>query len=122
MNGVEASVRYECVDWYSSKNLSDLKDVDLVIAADVVWIPELVEPFVDTIQAIFDQGGDVSCKDTEKKIDMLLANQLRSQKVENRFFSLLCSKGFEVKTIEASKYHPEFQCKNISIYHIRKKD
>lgn len=47
-----ASVRAEALDWFSPPALVDMPRCEVVLAADVVWLVELVPPFVRTLEAL----------------------------------------------------------------------
>lgn len=104
-------------------NLSQLKsqsdtetpltaEYDIIFAADVVWIQELIQPLVDAIVFLFQQNSGSA-------LQMYLSNQKRSQIVEHKFFELLQLRDFDVQAIDEEQYHPDFKCKEIVIYRIQ---
>ena len=52
-----AKVRVEEGDWFGSPPLSQREGVEVVVAADVVWLNELVEPLVKYLAVILKEGG-----------------------------------------------------------------
>ena len=68
----------EPLDWRDVADRRRRDDCGLVLAADCVWLPELVEPFVLTLAAVAPPGALV-----------LLAYQERSTRVSDRLFAHL---------------------------------
>lgn len=66
------STTAQSLDWLAP---SDLGRFDLVLAADVVWVEDLIGPLVDSLQKLCRRGGMV-----------LLAHQSRSTRADEALF------------------------------------
>ena len=98
------------LDWYfPEKNtiVRDQVELDIVVAADCVWLEHLIEPFVNTLLSI-----------NAKQI--YIAYQLRTMAAYNQLVSLLRENHYEMKAIETKEYHPEFYDDVICIYRVCK--
>lgn len=54
-----SSVRVEALDWFAPPSV-DLNRWDVILAADVVWLVELVPPFVRTLEVLAPLGSSTS--------------------------------------------------------------
>lgn len=54
-----SSVRAEALDWFSPPEI-ELNRFEVVLAADVVWLVELVPPFVRTLEALAPPQGNTT--------------------------------------------------------------
>lgn len=93
----------EC-DWYkpifeNMLKISDNNRIDCIIAADCVWLEELVQPFVATLEEIIKKAGSIRTK-------VLLGYQSRSQRVDDLLFGLL-KKLFTIQAAEKLPEEPE---------------
>lgn len=52
-------MRVEALDWFAPPSV-DLNRWDVVLAADVVWLVELVPPFVRTLEVLAPPGSNTS--------------------------------------------------------------
>jgi hypothetical protein len=66
--------------------------INLIVAADCVWLEELVPPFVATIEKIIKEAGSIETR-------VLLGYQSRSRRVDDLLFGLL-KKTFNIKVAE----------------------
>lgn len=86
------------LDW--TKLVADLPTLggsfDLVIAADVVWVERLVEPFVRALEAVTSETGTV-----------LFAYQTRSLRTSEKLFGML-AESFQWDKLDDAEYHPDY--------------
>ena len=106
------------LDWFKP-DVARAGAVDVVLAADVVWIEELIEPMVATLAALAkanvgDGDGDSECAPPV----VLFAYQSRSRRGDDKLFGLLAAHGFAVAEIPLAEHHPEFQDPIIKLYRI----
>jgi predicted nicotinamide N-methyase len=86
-------VRVRALDW-TNRDEERLGPVDLILAADVVWLTDLIQPFIDTLHEITaDNPGCVT----------LMAYQSRSKKVDELLFSGLKQRSFLCQPLETSR-------------------
>ncbi len=84
---------------------------DYLLAADVIWVEELIPPLVRTIVQALCQGPGTQ---------LLLAHQTRSQRSDNLFFRLLHLGGMEWERLPTVSLHPEFSPPHISVFVARR--
>jgi len=128
------------LDWTAPTPVIDA--VDIVLAADCVWIPALIEPFVATLRRIADAKPKLLKTDTTAAAcgvvtsperacvgnpagvraavpwKMFLSHQTRSLATDTRLFHTLKEYGFFTKKLDCSAIPPEFQVGVISMYEI----
>ena len=92
------------LDWTSPHGL---KGFDVVLGADIVWVLDLVQPLVQTIQSI-----------STSETLIILADQQRSKICQDEFFKQLRQCGFVVDIVQWT--HPRYQKDSVKIYQIRK--
>jgi len=86
--------------------------VSFIVAADVVWVPELIEPFVATLRKVVDSN-----KESLRRI--LISHQTRALRTDQLFFDNLKKYGFPSwRTLSIEQLHPEFVSKRIKILEI----
>ena len=88
----------------------------LVLASDVVWVDELLEPFVRTLVAVLEasSGQDASGHAPVA----LLSYQERSRATTARLLELLRAR-LDVSTVPIEDHHPAYRTADIAIYRIR---
>lgn len=64
------------------------KPFDLLLASDVIWMPELVEPLVTALRAILEQNP---------KAELVLVHTTRLLSVEEAFFERMAAQGFRIE-------------------------
>ena len=83
------AVRACALDWTQARTqvpaLQLSAPVDLLLAADVVWVEHLVQPLVDTMQLLA----------TDRTL-ILFAHQTRSQRIDDIFFAALTAAEFSM--------------------------
>lgn len=110
----------------------------LIVGADVVWVPELIEPLVQTLNWLVPSlpssssstttsgstgssntvsGGTVASPSTE----ILIAHKTRSRLSDELFFKLLKDYNFMYKEIPLALQHPNFHDNDIHIFQIERK-
>jgi hypothetical protein len=77
-------------DAAASSDACHCRGPDVVLAADVVWLRELVEPLADTLAVLLGARAE-ECPVVPRCAPpyMLMAHQVRSEKVDELFFSAL---------------------------------
>ena len=80
---------------------------DVVLAADVVWLQDLVEPFVGCAEALLDTGGR-----------LLLAHQTRSTAVDDALFEALARRGLVFSEIPRADLAPDFRPDHIRVFEV----
>lgn len=91
--------------WVEPSIDSDAEPVDMVVAADVIWIEELVPPLVDTLRELRDtlivehqkRGASINWLP-----DIVIAFERRSQKTLDLFLELMKAGGLDWKELEFS--------------------
>lgn len=94
------------LDWF---NPIEEGRYDIIVAADVVWVPELIAPLIDTIVLLWKRNPDIV---------LYLAHQQRSLISDELFFSGLKSHGFSIEIIKSNSIS-EFQKDLVNIYKIK---
>jgi len=70
---------------------------DLVIATDVVWLEDLVEPFINTLDAISNKNPNCV---------ILMSYQSRTRRVDDMLFLGLSERGFATQAVPALEKEP----------------
>lgn len=83
-------VSVEACDWTSPNDAIVKATWDVVIASDVVWLEELVEPFIDTLDRI---------TETNPRCIILMSYQSRTRRVDEMLFEGLSGKGFVSRAV-----------------------
>lgn len=78
---------------------------DYILASDVVWIEELVEPFVRSLEAL--------CTVTTM---ILFSYQIRSERIDRLLFQLLERTFTWTETVRYTEHHPVFSRENIRVF------
>ncbi|GBG30169.1 Protein-lysine methyltransferase METTL21D [Hondaea fermentalgiana] len=84
-----------------------------ILAADVIWVPELVIPFADTLARIESANPHIE--------HILLAHQTRAIRTDEILWAELKARSFQIQEISVQDFHPEFQSKRIKIYRLTRK-
>jgi predicted nicotinamide N-methyase len=113
MNVKVGNVICEELDWFHYGDFGFLQGVkpDLILLADVAWVTSLVEPLVNTIEALWQY-----CKPTVPQI--FLAHQTRALKTDEELFSEFAKFGFVVRRLKLEDYHPDYTA--VDLYEILK--
>eukprot|EP00940_MAST-03C_sp_MAST-3C-sp2_P003115 g3115.t1 len=88
---------------------------DVILAADCVWLPDLVDPFVSTLRHL----ADLKTSDAAVAFVALLAHQTRSRKTDEKLFRALEEKGFRTTELAQKKIPQAFRTDAIRVYAIR---
>jgi predicted nicotinamide N-methyase len=92
-----ASASVAVLDW-TAPLPPDLPPVDVVVAADVVWLDELLPPFLATLDALLARA--------EAPV-ALLAHQTRASSTERALFAGLKARGLRVDEVRFEDLHPD---------------
>jgi Lysine methyltransferase len=112
------------LDWYSEDvgSLSG-RSFDLILAADVVWLAELVPPLVRTLErltvsdtAVASTGSSSSHHSTT----ILLSYQERSRATTALLMREL-QQCFTVQALPTAQLHPQFRSDKITVYTIHRR-
>jgi predicted nicotinamide N-methyase len=85
---------------------------DYILGADVVWVPELIQPLVQTLSYLVGPGPS--------RTVILLAHQTRSHASDTLLWSLLREQGFAIEQIPIEQHHPKWRADAIQLYRITK--
>ena len=116
-NALKGRVDVAELDWFypeKSSAAAAARNADIVIAADVVWVEELIAPLAKTLGYIarFREGGPPQ---------ILIAHQTRARASDALFASLLHAEGLVVTPLKRTLLHPKFQDDAIDILSIELK-
>ncbi|EKX44304.1 hypothetical protein GUITHDRAFT_163614 [Guillardia theta CCMP2712] len=114
LNELESVVKVKELDWLRAHDhVRDLEPADLIVAADVVWIDQLVGPFVKTLTLAFEASKAVL-----KEVHVILCHKTRSNHTDNILFELLRESNFSWKEEPIENCHEEYRSSEIRIFHI----
>ncbi|KAG9292191.1 hypothetical protein G9A89_023911 [Geosiphon pyriformis] len=95
LNQLEKNVQVNALDWEDRdqylKQIINPKNgpFDYILAADVVWVDYLIEPLIETINAL----------STRAHTCLLLAHQTRTKRSDRILFDELTNRGWNIKTV-----------------------
>lgn len=96
--------------WQNREQLESLRPpFDFVVAADVVYLEESVEPLVSAMEGLVAPSGVV-----------LLGYQVRSPEAHCKFWDV-CGRVFEAEKVPHEDLHPDYAYEDTAIYILRKK-
>jgi predicted nicotinamide N-methyase len=102
------------LDWAApARGLAALasEQIDLAVAADVIWLPELVAPFVSALRAV--------CAAHPELREVLLAHQTRALRTDELLFEELNRAGFAREALPAEAMHPRFASRLVRVFRLR---
>ena len=94
LNGISSICKAGVIDWFHPPPIKSLglgDHIDLILCADIVWVLDLIEPLVSTID-----------KYSTSHTSVLIAHQTRSLAADELFFCSLKERGFSVQEIPFS--------------------
>lgn len=102
MNGshVGHRVSVDACDWTRPNESIVSERWDIVLATDVVWLEELVDPFIDTLDRITKKNPE--CR-------ILMSYQSRTRRVDDMLFGGLAKKHFSVVPVPCVENEPPRQ-------------
>jgi len=100
--GTEVSVAE--LDW-SNRDTWTNDRFDVILAADVVWVENLIPKFVSALKHVAD-GSNI----------VLFAHRSRTTRADALLFSELQAAGFELRALNATEMHPEYSSPSIIVY------
>ncbi|KAI8899379.1 putative methyltransferase-domain-containing protein [Globomyces pollinis-pini] len=100
-----SNITASALDWNDNAGIN--QKFDLILASDVVWVYELIEPLVFTLKNL-----------THATSTILLSHQSRSTRADVHLFELLTQHGFKYELIDKSLLDPVIQRDVINIYKI----
>lgn len=90
-------------------------DVEVVLLADVVWVEELIEPLVSSLESIFLTPS----RNADSRV-AYMSYQSRSTRADRLLFSTLTRFCFIYFEIPSAQHHPKFKSNRIKLYEIRR--
>ncbi|POM77220.1 Serine hydroxymethyltransferase, mitochondrial precursor, partial [Phytophthora palmivora] len=109
---VESDVSTRVLDWFNPP--TDLGNIDLLLASDVVWVEELIPPLVATF--------DTMLRHSNVKTRILMSYQKRSIMSDRLLFSELERHNLIKTRIPATSLHPQFSTDRIDVWEIERGD
>ena len=108
-------INVTAIDWnnkntyvYPNNNGNQL-NWDIIVAADVVWIVQLIQPLVETLYNL-----------SSFNTTIFISHQKRSEETDELFFNSL-NRYFTITTIPHQEHHPLFTNPKINIYKAKRK-
>ncbi|CAI5735666.1 unnamed protein product [Hyaloperonospora brassicae] len=105
---VESDVSTRVLDWFDPP--TDVGDIDLLLASDVVWIEELIAPLVATF--------DTLLRHSSVKTEILMSYQKRSVLSDRLLFSELARYDLISTRVPVSSLHPTYASDRIDVWTI----
>ena len=118
-----APVEAQALDWFEPEKSeaawpdaarSVARGADLVVGADIVWVPELIAPLVRTLRFVADRRARGAVP-----LLVLIAHQTRSRSSDAALFRELKAARFAAAALPRSAHHPRFSDADIEILEIR---
>ena len=103
-------IEVQVLDWFQKPQLDG--PIDIVIASDVVWLAELIDPLVTTIKRLIERQSS--------PLVVYMSYQSRSIAADNKLFQALELVQCKVETIPTYQHHPEYSSSKVNIYRITK--
>lgn len=101
-------VRAQVLDWFHPP--ADVGALDVVLAADVVWVEELIAPLVRTFAALLRHSATPAT--------VLMAHQTRSDSADQLLFAELERHALARREVPVSALHPQFVSTRIAVWEI----
>lgn len=115
LNALEARASAVQLDWTQAALDSQfVGDVDVIVAADVVWVPDLVPPFVETLARLAKANPGLK--------SILIAHQTRSRLTDDLLFRLLEEHSFTWSKVSPDRLAPGFRSSIVFIMDIKLAD
>ena len=103
------------VDWlHADKHVKALPPADIILAADVVWVEELVLPFVDTLSRSLQAAKAVK----GPQVFCLLCHKTRSRHTDDILLQGLKREGLSVELVPAADLHPTWHSSELVLWRI----
>lgn len=106
----------------------DLRGPDLILGADIVWIPELVSPLVNALKWLTEkdpESGEVGAGAGDvrpsRRTQVLIAHQTRSRASDQLLYKTLEDQGFQVEPIPRRAHHRDYEDQAIDILQIERR-
>lgn len=97
------------LSWGNKKHVESVKPpFDFVLATDVVYLEEIVQPLIDTMCALCDSNTKV-----------LLGYRMRQEEAHALFWEKL-PHYFTIRQIPDDQLHPEYSFEGVSLYVLQK--
>jgi len=116
LNNVTSWARPMEVDWLKAEaHVKALPPADIILAADVVWVEELVLPFVETLSrslhaARAANGPGIFC---------LLCHKTRSRHTDEMLLQGLSREGLSAVLVPGDELHPAWSSSELILWRIR---
>jgi hypothetical protein len=120
---LKGAVHVAELDWFEGPEKSEVatfaKEVDLCIAADVVWVEELIPALARTLGWIARRGGSTKMENqTSPPPSILVAHQTRARASDELFSACLLEEGLIARPLSRSDHHPSYEDPAIEILSI----
>ena len=109
-NGAGLDLRAAALDWVQLETEALDPPFDVILAADVVWMQELIVPLVKTFGMLADHTTSIFLSYQERTLDSSAA-----------LFEALASEGFKWEPVKEPKFHLRLSSPKINIYLITRR-
>jgi hypothetical protein len=82
-----------------------------VLGADVVWMEDLVEPLVATLDALLADDAEA---------EALIAHRPRSLRTDERWFAAMRARGLEARELPRDVLHRDFAFPEVRVFRVRR--
>ncbi|KAJ3296078.1 hypothetical protein HDU76_006766 [Blyttiomyces sp. JEL0837] len=104
---IENVVALDWTDRTACSKINDGRPFDVIVAADVVWVYELIAPLVETIRELIKPN----CANFA-----VLAHQTRSMRGDEAFFKNLKDRGLSWEVVDESLLDTMYRRDNVNVY------
>jgi predicted nicotinamide N-methyase len=119
LNSVEARAVAAEVDWHHPKgSLVALPPADIILAADVVWVEELVAPFVNTLSLALQSARASTAQGESEKAYVLLCHKTRSHHTDKLLLQELASHGLALQEIPTHEQDSVWRSSELTLWRV----
>mmetsp|Transcript_46163 Transcript_46163/g.122391 ORF Transcript_46163/g.122391 Transcript_46163/m.122391 type:complete len:196 (-) Transcript_46163:41-628(-) len=128
LNVLEDKVSAALLDWArAEQHIADLPRLDLVVAADTVWVPGLAPLFVNALAAAMKGtggSGDAAAtlptaSESSLHTQALLCHRTRSHLTDRVLWDHMKEAGLEWSTVPDEELHQEFKDPDVRVFSVR---
>ena len=115
LNGVTAGARAVELDWFQpASHLAAVPPADVILAADVVWVEELVMPFVDTLALALKRSREA----TGGQAYALICHKTRSHHTDRMLLEGLAGHGLSVDVVPVSEHDVLWRSSELTLWRV----
>lgn len=103
-----SAVHTQVLDWFNPP--TDIGALDIVLAADVVWVEDLIAPLVRTLATLL--------RHSPTRATVLMAHQTRSAAADALLFAELTHHALETRAVPVTALHPHYASERITVWEI----